>query len=132
MSRKPRILSTNDAALLHEMVKQSVTVDPNEKKSHELLLEELQNAHLRQTEEIPVDVVKIGSWVVIETDFQRRYTMQMVRPEEGDFTKGKLSVLSPMGSVIIGRSEGDRLVWTQSGGEEELVIHKVTDELNDD
>lgn len=132
MSRKPRILSTSDAALLHEMVGQSVTVDPNEKKSHELLLEELQSARLLNSDEIPVDVVKIGSWVVIETDFQRRYTMQMVGPEEGDFTKGKLSVLSPMGSVIIGRSQGDRLIWTQSGGEEELVIHKVTSELNND
>ena len=56
--------------------------------------------------------------------------MQLVMPEEGDLSKRKLSIMSPMGSALIGYSEGDSVPWSLPKGQEEIIIEKVINKGN--
>ena len=49
----------------------------------------------------------------------------MVTPAESDVKHGKISLLTPMGSAVIGYAEGDTIVWEFPSGEQNLTIEKV-------
>ena len=51
--------------------------------------------------------------------------MQLVLPSEGDLSKRKLSIMSPMGSALLGYVEGDKVAWNLPMGTEDITIEKV-------
>lgn len=58
-------------------------------------------------EDIPRDVVTMNSEVVFEEiDSGEQRTVTIVYPDEADPLTGKVSVLSPVGSALLGLSEG--------------------------
>lgn len=120
------IITEKEAKVLMELIDESVTVDPSEKRSHEKLHQELKNALFLQSNEIQIDVVRLNCFVTIETDYSRKYKFQLVLPEEGDLNKNKLSVLSPMGAALIGKSIGEIVFWCQPNGDEKMRIEDVS------
>lgn len=109
-----------------DLIKKSVTVDPSEKRSHKKLYQELKNALFLRANEIPDNIVRLDCFVTIEMDFGRKYKLQLVTPEEGDLSKSKLSVLSPMGAALIGRSVGEVVFWCQPNGDEKIKIEGIS------
>ena len=120
------IITKKEAIELLGLIQKSVTVDPSEKRSHLKLHDELKNALFLQSNEIPIHVVRLGCIVTIETDFSRKYKFQLVLPNEGDLNKNKLSVLSPMGAALIGKSVGEIVFWCQPNGDEKMIIEDVS------
>lgn len=120
------IITEKEAAILIDLIEKSVTVDPNEKRSHAKLYHELKNALLLQTNEIPNNIVQLGCFVTIEMDLGRKYRFQLVTPSEGDLNKNKLSVLSPMGAALIGKSLGEIVFWCQPNGDEKMRIEDIS------
>jgi len=49
----------------------------------------------------------------------------LVFPEQQSERQGKLSVLSPMGMVLLGARVGDEVVWTSAAGPEIATIKKL-------
>jgi regulator of nucleoside diphosphate kinase len=50
---------------------------------------------------------------------------QLVFPSEEDPTNGKLSVLTPGGTAVLGYKEGDVIKWDASSGEKFYQIEKI-------
>ncbi len=122
---KTIIVTTEDYAILKKLIETSHTVDPIEKKSHRKLYEELKTAKVISENEFPSNAVRLDSIVTIQTSFGRKDGMQLVLPSEGDLSKRKLSIMSPMGSALIGYTEGDKVPWNLPMGTEEIIIEKV-------
>lgn len=125
------IVTENDHKVFKKLIETSYTVDPIEKKSHKKLYEELKTATIVSEKEFPQKVVRLNSLVTIQTTFGRKDNIQLVLPHEGDLSKRKLSIMSPMGSALIGYSEGDRVSWSLPKGTEEIIIERVINEAND-
>ena len=52
--------------------------------------------------------------------------VQLVYPAEADFTKGKISVMTPIGVALIGLSEGQSIEWhTLGDSKQNLMVLKV-------
>jgi transcription elongation factor GreA len=49
-------------------------------------------------------LVTVGSIVIIRMDGQK-YEYTLVYPEESDLTKGKISIESPLGRILLGQGE---------------------------
>ena len=102
------------------------------------LHEELKDAQIVSDREIPKDVIRLNSYVTIETPYAVEKTYQIVTPEKGDIRRDKISVLAPMGLALFGYAEGDHITWTFPLGESQIKIKNVnqleTDimNLNDD
>lgn len=119
------IITEKDATLLIDLIKKSVTVDPSEKRSHKKLHVDLKNALFLHSDEMPNDVVRIGCIVKIQTSYNKSLNLELVLPKYGDLRRNKLSVMSPLGSAIVGKCVGEVVTWFQPKGDDKIVIADV-------
>jgi regulator of nucleoside diphosphate kinase len=81
----------------------------------EELLGELARSRLADGEALPADTVQMGTTLTYEADGrQRRVTL--VYPQDADIDAGRISVLTPIGTALIGLAEGQSIEWTSRDG----------------
>ena len=57
---------------------------------------------------------------------QATQTVTLVYPREADIAEGKVSVLTPIGTALIGLAEGQSILWpTRTGTSKRLTVLKV-------
>ena len=81
------------------------------------LLLEMQRAEILPPEQMPANIVTMRS--VVECSEQisgARHTLTLAYPGEADIDAGRVSVLSPVGSALLGLSVGQEIDWPVSGG----------------
>lgn len=91
----------------------------------EELKAELRRAEVVSPEEVSKDVVTMNSTVVLrdlETDERETYTL--VFPHEADIAAGRLSILAPIGTAILGERVGDEIRWPVPDGWRRLKIEE--------
>jgi regulator of nucleoside diphosphate kinase len=82
------------------------------------LAEELDRAHVLSPGRHPVDTVCMGCEVDFRDDVTGRIqTVILVYPNEADISKGRISVLTPIGTALIGLPVGKSIDWTTRNGE---------------
>lgn len=82
------------------------------------LVEDLNSADLVVSQEISPDIVTMNSQVEIVHDgsaLRQRFTI--CYPADADAGLGFISVLSPVGSALLGRRVGDTAIWQMPQGE---------------
>jgi regulator of nucleoside diphosphate kinase len=84
------------------------------------LLEELERA--RTVARLPSDAIGINSVATFEYDGARYRDYALVAPHEADFASGRISVLTPVGAMLLGLSVGQTMDWTGDDGR----AHRVT------
>lgn len=76
--------------------------------------------------EVPADVVTMHSRVDVrdlDTGASRTYTL--VFPHEAELPTGRLSVLAPLGTALLGFRAGDEIEWAMPGGVRRVRIERV-------
>ena len=92
----------------------------------EMLAEELSKAKMVASGEIAPDVITMNSRVRLkDLDTDKEMLVTLVFPEDSDIEKGKLSVLSPVGTAILGYSLGDVIEWKVPSGVRRIQILEV-------
>lgn len=99
----------------------------NRDKAHlQALEEELDKAHTVESRDIPGDVVTMRSQVrVKEMEAGTTLDISVVFPSEADSEQGKISVLAPIGTALLGYRVGDILEWKVPGGVRRLKIECI-------
>src|SRR5690606_12652890 len=88
------------------------------------LIAEMERA--RVVPDVPPSVVQMGSIVTYKDDDNRERRVQLVFPGQADIGAGKISILTPIGTALIGLSEGQAIAWTaRDGSERHLTVLKV-------
>ena len=88
------------------------------------LKEELSEALVLPDAEMPDDIIRLNSIIDIETHFGQ-VKVQLVLPVESNSKQKRISILTPMGSALLGYSEGDEITWDFPSGKEKLRILNV-------
>ena len=87
---------------------------------------ELDRARIVPADRIGRRVVTMQSRVLLEdVDSHESETYTLVQPEHADFEAGRLSVLAPIGTAILGYREGDVVEWPVPAGVRRIRIQKV-------
>lgn len=89
------------------------------------LRKELESAEVVVDEEMPKDVVRLNSFIDIHTPVGPVEGYQLVMPALGNASAKKLSLITPMGSALIGYAMGDELLWNFPSGEKAIQIKRV-------
>jgi regulator of nucleoside diphosphate kinase len=90
------------------------------------LEEELERAKIVDHGEAPADVVTMNSRVsVTDLDSGREHTYTIVFPRDADLAAGRISVLAPIGTALLGYAVGDEIKWNVPGGVRRLRIDAV-------
>jgi len=80
------------------------------------LLAEMERANVVSTRSVPPNVVQMGSTVEVRPDDGQQRRVTLVFPGEADIAEGKVSILTPIGTALIGLSEGQSVMWTARDG----------------
>ena len=99
--------------------------DPSLKYSLKKLSEELLTARVLDEHALPTDVVRLDSFVHVLADNGWATKFQLVSPAKGDIRTNKVSILTPMGSAVMGYALGDTLSWVFPGGLRSVCIQAV-------
>lgn len=90
------------------------------------LEKELRTAMVINSEELPDDIVRIGSVVkIVELEEGNPFTIKLVRPSKADIKENKISIQAPLGVALIGYRKGDTVSWMMPGGIKRFRIIKV-------
>ena len=82
------------------------------------LTDELDRAIVVHPEHIPDDVVTMyARCAYIDERTGMRREIELVYPDEADPGQGKISVLTPVGSALLGLAIGDEITWPGPGGQ---------------
>lgn len=83
----------------------------------EALMEELNRAEVLPPEQVPDSVVTMHSLVdCVDELTGERHGLTLVYPHESDVDQGRVSVLAPVGSALLGLSLGQTIDWNAPGG----------------
>ncbi len=77
----------------------------------------LASADIIDPDKLPKDRAVFGCTVLLENiDSGESVEYQLVGPDESDIEKGRISVSSPLGKVIIGKKPGEEITLMAPGG----------------
>jgi len=97
-----------------------------DKQNAEDLLAELKKAKLVSKDEFPADVVRLNSTVRIKPE-DKDYVMELtiVTPDKADIKERKISIMSPIGTALIGFRQGENVKWQVPSGKKTFTILEV-------
>jgi regulator of nucleoside diphosphate kinase len=91
-----------------------------------LLGEELARAVEVEPEAVPADVVTLNSTVrVMDLESSAAMDYTIVMPGEANYDAGRISVLAPLGTALLGYRVGDEIEWEVPRGVRRLRIEAV-------
>jgi len=90
------------------------------------LRNELERAIVLPVGEVPHGVVTMGAKVQVrDLGSGRIEGFELVYPRDADAAAHRLSVLAPLGTALLGNSEGDAVEWRMPGGTRCFRIERV-------
>ena len=90
------------------------------------LIAELKKAKLVSKDEFPANVVRLNSTVRIKPE-DKDYVMELkiVTPDKADIKERKISIMSPIGTALIGFRQGENVKWQVPSGKKTFTILEV-------
>ena len=98
------------------------------------LFEEIGRAQIVEDQQMPSDVVGIGSKVTYcdETTGQKK-SVTLVYPEHADITRSQVSVITPIGVALLGLREGAIFYWdTRRENQRRMLTILKVEQRSDD
>lgn len=91
------------------------------------LMAELDRAKVVPVKRLPENVVRMGSLVEFRSNDGQERKVTLVYPGEADIAQGKISILTPIGTALIGLAPGQSISWTaRDGRPHELHVISVS------
>lgn len=122
--RKPAIIASD--ADYDRLTSLAAAVHARSPEIAEELQGEMERAQVVAAGTVPADVVQMGSTVEFRWDGFRQRRVTLVFPADADIAAGRVSILTPIGTALIGLSPGQSIRWTaRDGREHELAVLRV-------
>jgi regulator of nucleoside diphosphate kinase len=113
-AKPPLMISSLDADRLDRML-QGLSADAF--PGRPALEAELLRARVVEPQEVPADVVTMNSTVRFRfLHTGEAFTQTLVYPKDMDDSGAKISILAPVGTALLGLSQGDEIDWPKPGG----------------
>lgn len=114
-----------DKIRLMDMIDEAVN-DAKKKDNSVVVLEnEINRAEVVNARQFPRNVISMNSRVLLHLGEDDEMEFQLVYPHEANLSENKLSVLSPVGTAILGYSEGDSIEWKVPHGASTIQVKKI-------
>lgn len=126
MDQRKIAITDHDAKRLGEILNVAGEFKYRGRADLAALAGELRRAQIVDARNVPDKVVTMNSRVVVE-DLDSRQEMEfaLVFPAAANADAGRISVLSPVGTALLGYSEGDVVEWAVPAGRRRLLVKKV-------
>ncbi len=125
MNTRPKIIiSTLDAERLEALLE---SLPDGSFPGREALEAELLRAEVVPPKDVPATTVTMNSTVRFRVGPDETFKLTLVYPRDADGSADRISVLAPVGSALLGLSQGDEMEWPKpGGGTVTVLIEEVT------
>ena len=87
---------------------------------------ELARAQIVTPQDLPADTITMNSKVaLLDLDTREEEIYTLVYPENADSAEGKISVLAPIGTAMLGYRVGDVFEWEVPAGKRRLKVDRI-------
>jgi regulator of nucleoside diphosphate kinase len=119
-------ITNNDMSRLKTLIADAIEKNPNTRNDLQHLNDELDRAEICEQQDIPKDVITMNSKVRL-TDLTSNEDLvyTLVYPSHANLDLGRISVLAPIGTAMIGYRVGDEIEWPVPGGTRRLKVKEV-------
>jgi regulator of nucleoside diphosphate kinase len=119
-------ITNNDMKRLRTFIADALAKGLVSKEDLQRLDDELNQAEICEQQEIPEDVITMNSKVHLrDLDSNEDLTYTLVYPAHANVELGRISVLAPIGTAMIGYRVGDEIEWPVPGGTRHLQVKEV-------
>jgi regulator of nucleoside diphosphate kinase len=120
------VITETDMKKLEALVNASRPSGKLDRQHLDELEEELNRAKVTTSENVPRDVVTMHSRVrVTDLASGKELVYQIVFPREADISKGKISVLAPIGTALLGYAVGSEIEWSVPSGTRKFRVDAI-------
>ncbi|EAP87047.1 GreA/GreB family elongation factor [Croceibacter atlanticus] len=103
----------------------SYAKDFDTQRAIKCLNDNLKNAQILDEEDVPTDVIRFNSNILVEFNENLKKHLHLVIPASKNIKEDKISVITPLGALLFGCAEGDVLHEKLGSGIQHLQIKKV-------
>ncbi|MFA5362384.1 MAG: nucleoside diphosphate kinase regulator [Candidatus Omnitrophota bacterium] len=126
MAIKNIYITDNDMRRLRELILVARQFRKEEEKYLQELEIELNRGKVVKSQDIPPNVITMNSEVHLrDLNTKENITYQLVFPDQADASQGRVSILAPIGTALLGYSVGDVIEWKVPAGIAKLKVEKI-------
>ena len=119
-------ITATDRKLLLALLEGRRMYGREDRRTLEALEEELDRAVVVDAAHVPPDVVTVGSRVqLVDLDSGKELLFTVVFPSRANADEGRISVLAPLGTAVLGYRTDDVIEWDVPGGRRRLRVLRV-------
>jgi regulator of nucleoside diphosphate kinase len=119
-------ITQKDIRRLEELLRRTGERLDRERENVRALQQELERAHVIVAEEVPSDVVTMHSEVrLVDSKTNEETRCMLMFPEDAEAASESASVLSPLGTAILGYRTGDEIRFEDPSGWRTVRIQEV-------
>jgi len=126
MKKRTLHITEYDMQRLRKIIGDVRNWDRRDREYLDYLEKELDDAVLVPSDQMPVDFVTLNTRMrVRDLDSNDEESIQLVFPSDANFREGKISILTPVGTALIGYRAGDTVEWRIPSGTRRLRIEEI-------
>jgi len=126
MEERTIYITAYDLQRLRELIIETRRMERRKNEYLESLDAELSRGQVVAPTEVPPDVVTMNSRVhLVDLESQEEMVYTLVFPQDADLAQGKISVLAPIGTAMLGYRVGDTFEWPVPAGVRRLQVKEV-------
>lgn len=124
------VLAKDDYEIIMSYIKRGLpTITFNRQDAEELEME-LKKAKLVHKDELPEDIVRLNSTVTIKEEKENKIIeLTVVTPERANIKRRLVSIMSPIGTALIGFRKGQQVKWKVPAGKKTFTIMDVQNQF---
>ncbi|NOH02372.1 MAG: nucleoside diphosphate kinase regulator [Chloroflexi bacterium] len=126
MNKRNIFITEFDLKRLRELIADSMSTEYRNSAYLKQLDEELKRGTVVAPAEVPPDVITMNSRALlldVESNEEMEYTL--VFPQDANPAEGKISVLAPIGTAMLGYRENDIFSWQVPDGLRRIKVVKI-------
>ena len=126
MNERHIFVTANDLRRLNELLSVAGTFNYRDRNDLQSLESELRRAEIVEARDVPKTVVTMNTRLRFMDLNDRTITeVTLVFPSDANIDEGKMSVLSPIGTALLGYAKGDTIEWTVPAGTRRIQVEDV-------
>ncbi len=126
MNNKSIQITEFDFQRLNRLLRQAQHSDYRGSEYLAELQAELDHAQVVPSQAVSQEIVTMNSIVVLlDLATRKEETYTLVFPEDADIGQGKISILAPIGTAMLGYEIGDTFEWQVPAGKRRLKVKRI-------
>lgn len=126
MTQRSIMVTAADRRRLGTMLDQRRELGLERRRLLDDLEHEIERAEVVEPWEVPGNVITMNSTARLrDLDSDEEFEWTLVYPANTNANEGRVSVLAPVGTALIGYREGDVIEWPVPGGQIRLRVEEV-------